>query len=74
MSGHEQAAAYIRRLAWLRTFRGYTEDEAELAAWAADEIDRLREALQAIASMAGAAGAGQIAAMPIAQQARKALT
>jgi hypothetical protein len=34
---------YERRLKWLRTFRGYTEDEAELAAWAVDEIERLRD-------------------------------
>ena len=33
-----------RQLSWLRTFRGYTEDEAELAAMAADEIERLRAA------------------------------
>jgi len=68
-----RSAAYERRLAWLRTFRGYTQDEAELAAWAADEIERLREALEAIESMSGAGGAGQIPAIPIADRARKAL-
>jgi plasmid stabilization system protein ParE len=31
-----------RQLSHLRTFRGYTEDEAELAARAADEIELLR--------------------------------
>lgn len=44
---HGQPAAdtgYLspRQLARLRTLRGYTEDEAELAAMAADEIERLR--------------------------------
>lgn len=34
-----------KQLARLRTFRGYTEDEAELAAMAADEIEGLRVAL-----------------------------
>jgi hypothetical protein len=37
-----------RHLSWLRTFRGYTEDEAELAAMAADEIERLRVALRLV--------------------------
>lgn len=37
-----------RHLAWLRTFRGYTEDEAELAARAADEIELLRDALRLV--------------------------
>lgn len=38
-----------RHLSWLRTFRGYAEDEAELAARAADEIERLRGVLRYIA-------------------------
>ena len=54
-------AAYERRLSWLRTFRGYTEDEAELAAWAADEIERLRTALETIKTTTKSGGAEAIA-------------
>lgn len=37
------SAARERWLSYLRMFRGYTEDEARLAAWAADEIERLEK-------------------------------
>ncbi len=46
--------------------------EAELAA-ARERDATLREALRAIANMAGAAGPGEVPAMPIARRARAAL-
>lgn len=42
-----------RRLSWLRTFRGYTEGEAELAAWAADIITTMASAVIVFASYSG---------------------
>lgn len=41
-----------RHLRWLRTFRGYTEDAAELAAMAADEIERLQTGVLGLAALA----------------------
>lgn len=39
-------------LSWLRTFRGATQDEAELAAMAADEIERLQKGIVRLAELA----------------------
>lgn len=46
----DRPVARDRWLSYLRTFRGYTEDEARLAAWAGDEIERLDKAISELAA------------------------
>jgi hypothetical protein len=43
----DNAAMFRNRLTWLRTFRGYTEDEATLAALAADAVEALHDLMVA---------------------------